>query len=129
MLRDAGLWHARDERRRGGASAAKAQELYRFLNEQRVSDADTYGALLEREVPALADAPSYRLVHDDLSENWNPRWFAEFAAHAAGHGLGYVGEADLYSLRSEMLPRGRRAAACGSSRTATGSRSRTTATC
>ena len=48
----------------------KAQELYRFLKEQRVSDADTYGTLLGREVPALADAPSYRLVHDDLSENW-----------------------------------------------------------
>ena len=77
-----------------------------FLNEQRVTTADTYGALLEREVPVLADAPIYRLVHDDLSEHWNPRWFAEFAEHAARHGLGYVGEADLFSLRTEMLPEG-----------------------
>ena len=105
LLRDAGLWHARDEVG-AEAKATKAQELYRFLNEQRVSDSDTYGMLLGREVPALADAQSYRLVHDDLSENWKPRWFAEFAGHAAGHGLAYVGEADLYSLRSEMLPAG-----------------------
>ena len=77
-----------------------------FLKEQRVTTADTYGALLEREVPMLADAPIYRLVHDDLSEHWHPVWFAEFAEHAARHGLGYVGEADLFSLRTEMLPEG-----------------------
>ena len=105
MLRDAGLWHARGVE--GPlARAEKAQELFRFLKEQRMTPADTYGALLEREVPALADAPLYRLVHDDLSGFWRPVWFAEFAAHAALHGLGYVGEADLFSLRSEMLPAG-----------------------
>ena len=71
-----------------------------------MTTADTYGALLEREVPMLADGPLYRLVHDDLSESWYPLWFADFAAHAARHGLGYVGEADLYSLRTEMLPEG-----------------------
>ena len=71
-----------------------------------MTTADTYGSLLEREVPMLADGPLYRLVHDDLSEHWHPVWFAEFAEHAARHGLGYVGEADLYSLRTEMLPEG-----------------------
>jgi SAM-dependent methyltransferase len=105
MLRDAGLWHARDAVGEL-AKAEKAQELYTFLKEQRMTSADTYGALLERELPPLADGPLYRLVHDDLSEFWHPLWFAEFAAHAAQHGLGYVGEADLYSLRVEMLPEG-----------------------
>jgi len=105
MLRDAGLWHARNERGEA-ARAQKAQELFQFLKEHRVTTADTYGALLEREVPVLADAPTYRLVHDDLSEHWKPRWFAEFAEHAARHQLGYVGEADMFSLRSEMLPDG-----------------------
>jgi len=105
MLRDAGLWHARDEQGEA-AKAEKAQELYLFLKEHRVTSADTYGALLEREVPILADAPLYRLVHDDLAEHWYPVWFAEFAGHAARHGLGYVGEADMYSLRTEMLPDG-----------------------
>src|SRR4051812_19582836 len=89
MLRDAGLWHARHEQGEE-AQALKAQELYRFLKEQRVTSADTYGALLEREVPMLADGPVYRLVHDDLSEHWHPVWFADFAEHAARHSLAYV---------------------------------------
>jgi SAM-dependent methyltransferase len=105
MLRDAGLWHAR-----GAADplarATRAQELYRFLKEQRMTPADTYGALLERELPPLADGPLYRLVHDDLADDWDPVWFAAFAEHAAQHGLAYVGEADLRGLRSELLPEG-----------------------
>ena len=105
MLRDVGRWHARGA---DGelALAEKAQELFKFLKQHRVTTADPYGALLEREVPALADGPLYRLVHDDLGEFWHPLWFADFAAHAGRHGLGYVGEADLYGLRSEMLPEG-----------------------
>jgi SAM-dependent methyltransferase len=103
MLRDAGLWHAREmtgplER------AEKAQELYRFLAQRRATSADPYGALLERELPPVAGGPLYCLVHDDLSEFWEPVWFAEFAAHAMGHGLDYVGEADLSDLRTSALP-------------------------
>ena len=105
MLRDAGLWHARGiEPGDDVARALKAQELYKFLQKYRVSSADTYGALLEREVPPLAGAPVYRLVHDDLSTHFSACWFAEFSAHCGEHGLGYVGEADLYGLRTEMLP-------------------------
>jgi SAM-dependent methyltransferase len=105
MLRDAGLWHARgleDPRE----IAAKAQELYRFLHEHRADGTDMYGQLLGRLVPALAAGPLYRLVHDDLSEFWEPVWFADFAEHIAGHGLGFVGEADLSGLRSEEMPAG-----------------------
>ena len=102
MLRDAGLWHAR------GITAPlkraeKAQELYRFLAQRRATSDDAYGALLERELP-LVDGPLYSLVHDDLAEFWEPVWFAEFAAHAARHGLDYVGEADLFDFRSAALP-------------------------
>src|SRR3954452_9188748 len=105
LLRDAGLWHARHAEGEA-AKAEKAQELFKFLAEHRASTADTYGALLEREVPILADAPLYRLVHDDLAEHWHPLWFAQFAEHCLDHGLGYVGEADMFSLRTEMLPEG-----------------------
>jgi SAM-dependent methyltransferase len=103
MLRDAGLWHARgiDEPL---AQAAKAQELYLFLRQNRATEADMYGQLIERLVPALAAGPLYRLVHDDLSEFWEPVWFHEFATHAAAHRLTFVGEADLSGLRSELLP-------------------------
>ncbi len=57
MLRDVGLWHARNEDGARSRRRRKAQELYKFLQEHRVTPADTYGALLEREVPVLADAP------------------------------------------------------------------------
>jgi len=103
MLRDAGLWHAR-----GLADpleiAAKAQELYLFLRDNRAGEGDMYGQMIERLVPALAGGPLYRLVHDDLSEFWEPVWFADFAAHASRHGLDFVGEADLSGLRSEQMP-------------------------
>jgi SAM-dependent methyltransferase len=103
MLRDAGLWHAR------GLEdpleiAAKAQELYRFMRTNRANEGDMYGQMIERLVPALAGGPLYRLVHDDLSEFWEPVWFADFAAHVAEHGLDFVGEADLSGLRSEQMP-------------------------
>jgi SAM-dependent methyltransferase len=103
MLRDAGLWHAR------GLEdpleiAAKAQELYLFLRDNRAGEGDMYGQMIERLVPALAGGPLYRLVHDDLSEFWEPVWFADFAAHIATHGLDFVGEADLSGLRSEQMP-------------------------
>jgi SAM-dependent methyltransferase len=102
LLRDVALRHARgiDDLT---AKATKAREVFEFLMEHRVTTADAYGAILAREVPSLAHAPIYRLVHDDLGEHWYPTWFGDFADHAAEHGLEYVGEADLYSLRVEML--------------------------
>jgi SAM-dependent methyltransferase len=106
MLRDAGLWFARGAGPEESAQAARAQELYKFLHEQRAGESDTYGALLERLLPALAEGPLYRLVHDDLGEFWDPVWFWQFAEHAGRHGLEFVGEADLSGLRSESLPEG-----------------------
>jgi SAM-dependent methyltransferase len=93
MLRDAGLWHARGIED-PLEQAEKAQELYRFLHDNRATDSDVYGQLIERIVPPLAQGPLYRLVHDDLSEFWEPVWFADFAAHVAVHRLAFVGEAD-----------------------------------
>ena len=107
MLRDIGLWHSRELAGGDAAErAVKAQELYGFLAKHRMTSGDTSGALLEREVPPLADAPIYRLVHDDLADDWHPVWFAEFAEHAGRHDLAYLGEADLYGLRGENLPEG-----------------------
>ncbi len=105
MLRDVGRWHARTTSSEL-EQARKGQELFHFLMEQRVTDADTYGALLLREVPPIARATLSHLVHDDFGEFWDALWFYEFAADAARHGLEYVGEADLSGLRGEMLPDG-----------------------
>jgi SAM-dependent methyltransferase len=103
MLRDAGLWFARDEKGLE-ATAERAQVLYRFLYENRAGTTDWWGGLLENQLPAIAAGPVYRLVHDDLSDHWEPVWLAEFAARAASHGLAYVGDADLGNLLPGRVP-------------------------
>ena len=104
LLREAALWHARDEPVPGPAQAEKARGLYELL-ELRVHD-DPYGGMLEMEVPTLAHSPQHRLVHDELAEFWNPVWFHEFVDHAAGHGLAYVAEAAPSELWAPDYPEG-----------------------
>lgn len=106
-LRDAGLWWARDaagERERAG----RMRELIGALVEHRARpDApDFWGRLLWQETRALRGADDSELVHDLLGEFWRPVWFADFAAHAARHGLDYVGEARMRDLRPRPLPAG-----------------------
>src|SRR5215210_5965039 len=78
-LRDAGLWYAGDASA-GVERAERAQALYRFLFENRAGTKDWWGGLLESQLEAFALGPTYRLVHDDLSDHWSPVWFADFAA-------------------------------------------------
>ena len=103
MLRDAGLWHARGitapsssgrRRRRSSTASSRSGGRRPTTRTARCSSV---------KLP-LVDGPLYSLVHDDLAEFWEPVWFAEFAAHAARHGLDYVGEADLFDFRSAALP-------------------------
>jgi SAM-dependent methyltransferase len=103
VLREAGLWFARGEKDTT-ARAERAQVLYEYLQENRADDGDWWGAVILRTVAPFAAGPTYRLVHDDLSEHWAPVWFADFAEHAAAHGLGYVGDADLRNLLPERVP-------------------------
>ena len=102
-LRDAGLWFAGDAAP-GIERAERAKALYRFLFENRAGTKDWWGGLLESQLEAFAHGPTYRLVHDDLSEHWAPVWFADFAKRAAGHGLSYVGDSDLTSLLPQRVP-------------------------
>jgi hypothetical protein len=44
------------------------------------------------------------LFHDALAEVNQPYFFSEFVACAAGHGLQYLGEADLREMQAGMLP-------------------------
>ena len=102
-LREVGLWYGRDKD--GPAARAEhAQELYRFLYEDRGGTDDWWGQLLENQGAAFAVGPLYRLVHDDLSDHWKPVWFAEFAERAAGHRLAYVGDSDLAHLLPRWMP-------------------------
>jgi SAM-dependent methyltransferase len=102
-LREAGLWYARGETD-PLARAERAQELYRFVHDNRAGTKDWWGALLDSQLPPFAAGPVYRLVHDDLSDFWNPVWFSDFAERAASHRLAYVGDADLGNLLPGRLP-------------------------
>jgi 2-polyprenyl-3-methyl-5-hydroxy-6-metoxy-1,4-benzoquinol methylase len=103
LLRDAGLWYARGETE-AVARVTRAQELYRFLLEHRADEGDAWGAVLAYSLPAFVEGPVYRLVHDDLGDEWHPAWFADFIAHAAEHGLAFVGESDLRQLLPGRVP-------------------------
>ncbi|MDP9294335.1 MAG: class I SAM-dependent methyltransferase [Actinomycetota bacterium] len=104
MIREMGLWHARaatDPLER----ARTAQGLFRFLAEHRVAD-DPYGSVLGRELRRVVARPLRTLVHDDLAGATIAVWFSDFAAHAASHGLGFVGETELAELEDDRLPPG-----------------------
>src|SRR5215217_7322063 len=102
-LRDAGLWFAGDApgpRQR----AERARELYRFMFGNRAGTKDWWGGLLESQLEALANGPTHRLVHDELSDHWDPTWFSEFTRRAAASGLAYVGDADLATMLPHRIP-------------------------
>jgi SAM-dependent methyltransferase len=104
-LREMGLWNAGDA---DGpvAVANRAQELYRFVWDNRAGTKDWWGGLLESQLEALAHGPTHRLVHDELSAFWAPAWFSDVMRRAAEAGLAYVGDADLATMLPERLPAG-----------------------
>ena len=86
--------------------AEAARELFGVLAELRADRGDPYGAVLARELPRLLYRPARSLVHDDLADELEPVWFADFAAHAAAHGLAYMSEVEVAELRPGRLPEG-----------------------
>jgi SAM-dependent methyltransferase len=54
-----------------------------------------------RKFRETAGIPDDVLFHDDLAPVNQPVWCHEFAAHAARHGLQYLGEADPYEMFDE----------------------------
>ena len=80
-----------------------------MLAELRADRGDPYGAVLARELPRLLYRPAGSLVHDDLADELEPVWFADFAAHAAERGLAYVSEVEVSELRPGRLPEGHEA--------------------
>ena len=103
LLREAGQWFGRDESD-PIARAERAQSLYRFLEVSRTDADDWWGGMLKSTIEPFAWGPAYRLVHDDLSDDWAPVWLSEFVERAAGHRLAYVGDSDLSNLLPERVP-------------------------
>jgi hypothetical protein len=101
-LRELALWHARDYRD-PAQRAQRSRELFASLRSLR-GDSDPWGALLAAELPELSVAPTDHLVHDLLNEDWEPVWFADFAAAAQRNGLQYVGEASFHRMTGPWEP-------------------------
>jgi SAM-dependent methyltransferase len=102
-LREMGLWNAGDAQ--GPVAVAdRAQELYRFVWENRAGTKDWWGGLLESQLDSLAHGPTHRLVHDELGEFWAPAWFSDVVRRAAAAGLAYVGDADLATMLPDRIP-------------------------
>ena len=101
-LRELALWHARDYQD-PAQRAERSRELFASLRSLR-GESDPWGALLAAELPELSVAPTDHLVHDLLNEDWEPVWFADFAAAAQRNGLQYVGEASLHRVTGPWEP-------------------------
>lgn len=91
ILREMMLYHTRH--------CADAQERVRqgrwfldWMGKARTVQA-TWRAILDEEIPRLLEYDPGYLAHDDLGEINDSFYIHEFAAHAAAHGLAYLGDA------------------------------------
>jgi SAM-dependent methyltransferase len=90
-------WHLRDVTD-PEARIAGARELL-----SAVADAGGDERLAAQAHWALAQSdPS--LYHDELAEHHEAVLFADFAAHAARHGLRFLAEADVFEMQASALP-------------------------
>jgi methyltransferase-like protein/SAM-dependent methyltransferase len=76
----------------------QARAMLAFLANARTTQ-DAYSAMLRQEVERLAARRPASFYHDELSPHHHPVYFREFVAHAAQHGLQYLGEADFSEMQ------------------------------
>ncbi len=78
--------------------------LLQLLAQSCAGTPDVYRQMLAREVEYLARRTPFVFFHDTLSEVNHPVWFHEFVAHAARHGLQFLGEADWVEPNLQEFP-------------------------
>jgi SAM-dependent methyltransferase len=91
MLREMMLHHTR-HCRDAKERIEQGRWFLEWLGQSRAVQA-TWRALLDEEIPRLLEQLPGNLAHDDLGEINDSFYFHEFAAHAAAHGLQYLGDA------------------------------------
>ena len=101
MIRDMMRFHAqhfdRTEQR-----VQQARALLDFLAEN-TREEDPYGLALRKELELIRKADDSYLLHEHLEDVNEPLYFHEFAARAAGHGLRYLGEADVHAMAAHSF--------------------------
>jgi SAM-dependent methyltransferase len=105
MLREMALLHAGED---AGIALRleRARELYEFLAPWSENRPDAYGAVLATELERLRRLPRAVLAHDDLGERYDPCGLRDVVAHAARHGLRYLGDAEPAELLADRQPPG-----------------------
>jgi hypothetical protein len=93
MLRDMMRYHIVDEKD-PLRKLERAREVLRVIAMGR-PEANALEKAVAVHAQELLERTDSALFHDDLSEIYEPVYFHEFAAHAARHGLQYMGEASL----------------------------------
>jgi hypothetical protein len=76
----------------------QARALLRFLLEGLPAEHDL-ASVVRRQAEGALDRGDASLLHDDLAEVNEPVYFHELVAHAEGHGLQYLAEADFFEMQ------------------------------
>jgi SAM-dependent methyltransferase len=68
------------------------------------NEGTAYKAALEQEMKRIVGYSDGVFCHDDLDPNYHPVFFHQFIAHAAQHGLQYLGERSEHGLDPDDYP-------------------------
>ena len=96
MLREMMRFHTR-QTADAPSRIGQARGFLQFLRDGRRLSPKLQ-ALVEEEIENLLKHRDGSLFHDDLAEINDPVYFHEFAAHAARHGLQYLGEVEPHEM-------------------------------
>lgn len=108
IIRDAMLYRTRDTSD-PAQKAIQAREMLDFMSESVPADNSAFGAFLQSythflqgELKGVSSRGNAFLLHDELEHVNDPVYFAQFAQHAAEHGLQYLAEAEF----ADVFPKG-----------------------
>lgn len=91
-----------------GQRAEQAKALLQFVAQQGLGDArggnEAWADLMRREAELVSNLPADYLFHEHLEEHNTPLYFHEFEGRLDGHGLAYVGDADVATMTTGGLP-------------------------
>jgi methyltransferase-like protein len=76
----------------------EALEVVRLIAEAK-PESDTYRTLMAKELDRLRSLRPENFFHDDLAAVNDSIYFHEFVTRAAGHGLQFLAEADLFEMQ------------------------------
>jgi len=81
----------------------QAKALLAFLRRAWPTQ-DDFRAPLGKQAEMVLTRERDNLFHDELSEEYRPLYFHEFAGHAARHGMQYLAESDFFEMNESLCP-------------------------